>query len=81
MIPDPTKHNPSHAHFLSLRARINASAKWIAVNSGISQRRLDYLAVGQRNGSPVVMTYPEQFCLECLAEHAERMPGKKFVRN
>lgn len=82
MIPDPKKHTPTKEAFLSLRKRINASAKWIAEHSGISQRRIEYLAVGKRaDGSVASMSYPEQFTLECLAEHAERIPGKKFVRN
>ena len=82
MIPNPNQHQPTKAYFLHLRGRINASTRWIAVNSGISQRRLDYLAVGERDGGkPVVMSYPEQFVLEALAEHAERIPGKKFVRS
>jgi hypothetical protein len=25
--------------------------------------------------------FPEQFVIEALAEHAERIPGKKFVRS
>lgn len=82
MIPNPDKHQPTKAYFLELRGRINASTNWIASNTGISRRRLDYLAVGHRDGDkPVVMSYPEQFVLEALAEHAERIPGKKFVRS
>lgn len=80
MIPNPALHQPTHAYFLELRARINASTRWVAENSGISQRRLDYLAVGRRGDVPVVMSYPEQFALESLAEHAERIPGKKFSK-
>lgn len=81
MIPDPRKHNPTHGYFLELRTRINASAEWVSQNSGISRRRLNYLAVGQRDGgAPVVMSYPEQFTLEALAEYAERIPEKKTVR-
>lgn len=80
MIPSPERHQPTHAYFLELRSRINASTNWIAHNTGISRRRLDYLAMGRRGDAAVVMSYPEQFILEALAEHAERIPGKKFVR-
>ena len=81
MIPDPRKHTPTLDYYLQLRERINASAEWVAQNTGISRRRLTYLAAGQRNGAPVVMSYPEQFTLEALAELAERIPGYKSVRD
>lgn len=81
MKPNPSTHQPTHAYFMALRKRLNASAKWIAQHTGISQRRIEYLTAGERliNGKRVEthMTYPEQWILECVVAHAPATSGKK----
>ena len=72
MLPNPSKHNTSLEFFHGLCASIGRSQEWIAQNSGISRRRIQYLAAGYRlvNGEKraALITYCEQFCLECLGE-------------
>lgn len=76
MLPTPSELNTDPDFFRALCARIGQSQQWIAENSGISRRRIQYLAAGSRiiNGvsQPVKLSYAEQFTLECLAEAAER---------
>ena len=76
MLPKPATLNTTPEFFRELCARTGQSQIWIADNSGISRRRIQYLHAGTRliNGisQPVKLSYPEQFCIECLAEAAER---------
>jgi hypothetical protein len=80
MLPTPSNHNTSPEYFKSLCDRIGQSQEWIAQNSGISRRRIQYLAAGYRmiNGErkDVEITYPEQFSLETLAEAGDRFNTK-----
>lgn len=77
MTPDPSKHNTDPSYMHTLAARINRPRSWIAAHSGISRRRIHYLLTGEREMDgrvrPVVMTYPEQFVLEVLAEASENL--------
>ena len=67
----------SKAEFLLLLERIGKSQRWIAERTGISERRLRYLAAGGRLVSTefvaTEMSYIEFFALGCLAEAAETM--------
>ena len=80
MLPTPENHNTDLEYFKSLCERIAQSQEWIAQNSGISRRRIQYLAAGFRtiNGESkdVQLTYPEQFALETLAEAGDRFSKK-----
>jgi hypothetical protein len=74
MIPDARKINSDPIYYAHLIKRIGMPHDWVAKQSGISRRRLLYLAAGERmiDGilKPVLMSYPEQFLLECLAHQA-----------
>lgn len=76
MLPKPSDLNTDPEFFKELCARTGQSQQWIADNSGISRRRIQYLAAGHRvidgKPQPVKLSYPEQFCIECLAEASER---------
>lgn len=80
MLPTPSNHNTSLEYFKSLCERIGQSQEWIAQNSGISRRRIQYLAAGSRmvkgESKPVELSYPEQFALETLAEAGDRFNPK-----
>lgn len=75
MLPNPSSLNTDTEFFKSLCERIGRSQEWIAQNSGISRRRIQYLAAGFRsvNGESkeVKLTYSEQFVLESIAESIE----------
>jgi hypothetical protein len=74
MTPDAKNIKNDPAYFAGLIKRIGMPHDWLAKQSGISRRRLLYLAAGERmiDGvlKPVLMSYPEQFLLECLAQEA-----------
>jgi len=80
MLPNPSTLNHTPSFFKTLCQRIGQSQHWIAENSGISRRRIQYLAAGWRmvNGErkAVVITYPEQFALETLARNNERLQSE-----
>jgi len=80
MLPDPAQYNASTDFARALIARIGRSQTWIANNSGISRRRLQYIIAGYRmvgdERREVSLTYPEQFTLECLAAAGERFTKK-----
>ena len=67
----------SKAQFQDLFTRIGKSQRWIADRTGISERRVRYLAAGGRLVSAefvaTEMSYIEFFALACLAEAAETM--------
>jgi hypothetical protein len=71
VIPDSLLLKNSPADFALLVSRIGLPFPAIARRCGISRRRLEYLQVGERVQGDVVtkllMTYPEQFILEALA--------------
>ena len=75
MLPKPSNHNTSLEYFHDLCARIGRSQEWMAQNSGISRRRIQYLFAGYRlvegERKAAQITYSEQFSLECLAEAIE----------
>lgn len=62
----------SAAYMRELMERINMPQVWVADMTGISRRRIQYLLVGSKvfNGETqaVSLTYPEQHCLEALAD-------------
>lgn len=72
MMPNPMSHNATPEYVRELIARIGRSQAWIAERSGISRRRIQYLVAGHRMvdgvAVPAIVTYPEQFVLETLAE-------------
>lgn len=75
MTPDSDNHVPKPETVRTLVDRIGKSQYWIATTIGISERRLRYLIAGSRDVDgktvEVLVTYPEQFALECLALCAE----------
>ncbi|CAB3784392.1 hypothetical protein LMG28138_01800 [Pararobbsia alpina] len=83
MIPDATKHRKDPKYVRALYERIGKSQKWIADRIGISERRFRYLIAGSREVEgktvDVVLSYPEQFALECLAEAAD-MAGAMSIK-
>ena len=62
----------SAPYMRDLMERIGKTQLWVAAQTGISRRRIQYLLVGSKEFSgesqPVSLTYPEQFALECLAD-------------
>lgn len=76
----PENFNPSPDAARALVERIGKSQRWIAERIGISERRLRYLIAGTRDVDgktvDVLMTYPEEFALTCLASAAEAMRRK-----
>lgn len=74
MTPDSDNHVPKPETVRALVERIGKSQFWIATTIGISERRLRYLLSGSREVDgktvEVLVTYPEQFALECLAQAA-----------
>jgi len=72
MLPNPDTLDTTPEYFRELCDRIGHGSYWIAAHTGISRRRLLYLAAGTRvlNGEQqsVRMSFPEQFILEYLAE-------------
>jgi hypothetical protein len=77
LIPDYRGVESTQADFHALLERISKSQRWISERTGISERRLRYLAAGGRLVSgeftPTSMSYIEQFALESLARCAEVM--------
>lgn len=77
--PDPYAPTPDDVR--ALIKRIDKSQRWIAETIGISERRLRYLIAGSRevDGKPVevLMSYPEQFALECLALAADALQKER----
>lgn len=80
MLPNPQNYNDAPEFARDLIKRIGRSQVWIADNSGISRRRLQYIVAGFRDVDgerrTVSMSYPEQYLLECLAESGERFNKK-----
>lgn len=70
--PDRDKLNATPAYVRQLMERIGRPQVWISNRVGIAHRRLQYLVTGQRTQGgkteSVLLTYPEQYTLECLAE-------------
>lgn len=62
----------SATYMRDLMTRIGKPQIWVADQTGISRRRIQYLLVGSKifagETQAVSLTYPEQFSLECLAE-------------
>ena len=69
-----TKHNPHCAPALLDALKdagiSNASAAELV---GVHRNHLANLKKGVRNGKPVVISYPDQFTLECLLEAAQSL--------
>lgn len=80
MLPNPLTYNDTPEFARDLLKRVGRSQVWIAENSGISRRRLQYIIAGYRDvmgeRRDVHMSYPEQFTLECLAAAGERFTKK-----
>lgn len=81
MLPNADDFRPTPETMRALVARIGKSQSWISRQTGISRRRIVYLLQGKRvnrnaAGEPytkeTVLTYPEQFTLESLADWIER---------
>ena len=70
--PHRKNHKATAAYFNDLLQRIGKPQLWIANRTGISHRRMQYLINGERTQGgktePVLMTYPEQYILESLAD-------------
>ena len=81
MTPDSDNHVPKPETVRALVERIGKSQFWIAATIGISERRLRYLIAGSREVDgktvEVLVTYPEQFALECLAQAAETLAKER----
>ena len=81
MTPDSDNHAPKPETVRALVERIGKSQFWIAATIGISERRLRYLIAGSREVDgktvEVLVTYPEQFALECLALSAEAIAKER----
>ena len=68
----PAQYRPGPEYVAELMRRIGRPQTWVAERTGISRRRIQYLLVGEKTFAgetkPVLLTYPEQFILETLAE-------------
>ncbi len=70
-LPDRKHLKADPAYVRELLERIGMPQIWVSNRVGIAHRRLQYLVKGERiskgQTEPVLLTYPEQYTLECLA--------------
>ena len=74
--PDRENLKATPAYVRELLERVGMPQIWVANRIGIAHRRLQYLVKGERVSKgvtePVLLSYPEQYTLECLAESVNK---------
>lgn len=75
MYPNADRYNPDTEYANKLVDRIGQTPAWIAQRIGVTEKRMRYILAGSRtvkgDTTEIIMTYAEQFCLECLAAEAK----------
>ena len=75
MFPNAERYNHSTEYANKLVDRIGQTPAWIALRLGITEKRMRYILAGSRtikgDTTEILMSYAEQFCLECLAAEAK----------
>ena len=71
MYPNADRYNPDTEYANKLVDRIGQTPAWIALRLGVTEKRMRYILAGSRtikgDTTEILMSYAEQFCLECLA--------------
>ncbi|MDB5984224.1 MAG: hypothetical protein JWQ69_5239 [Pseudomonas sp.] len=74
MTPNAEFYKPTTEYADKLVTRIGQTPAWIAKRIGVTDKRIRYILDGSRTvkgvTTEILMTYPEQFALECLAAEA-----------
>ena len=75
MFPNAERYNHSTEYANKLVDRIGQTPAWIALRLGVTEKRMRYILAGSRtikgDTTEILMSYAEQFCLECLAAEAK----------
>lgn len=75
MFPNAERYNHSTEYANKLVDRIGQTPAWIAQRIGVTEKRMRYILAGVRtikgDSTEILMSYAEQFCLECLAAEAK----------
>ena len=75
MFPNAERYNHSTEYANKLVDRIGQTPAWIALRLGVTEKRMRYILAGSRtikgDTPEILMSYAEQFCLECLAAEAK----------
>ena len=75
MYPNADRYNPDTEYANKLVDRIGQTPAWIAQRIGVTEKRMRYILAGSRtikgDTTEIIMSYAEQFCLECLAAEAK----------
>ncbi|WP_454876611.1 hypothetical protein [Pseudomonas farris] len=75
MTPNAEYYKPTAEYTDKLISQIGQTPSWIAKRIGVTDKRIRYILDGERTvkgeTTPIQMTYPEQFALECLAAAAK----------
>ena len=75
MYPNADRYNPDTEYANKLVDRIGQTPAWIALRLGVTEKRMRYILAGSRtikgDTTEILMSYSEQFCLECLAAEAK----------
>jgi hypothetical protein len=75
MTPNAEYYKPTAEYADKLISQIGQTPSWIAKRIGVTDKRIRYILEGERTvkgeTTPIQMTYPEQFALECLAAAAK----------
>jgi hypothetical protein len=75
MTPNAEYYKPTAEYADKLISQIGQTPSWIAKRIGVTDKRIRYILDGERTvkgeTTPIQMTYPEQFALECLAAAAK----------
>ena len=75
MYPNADRYNPDTEYANKLVDRIGQTPAWIASRIGVTEKRMRYILAGSRtikgDTTEIIMSYAEQFCLECLAAEAK----------
>jgi hypothetical protein len=75
MTPNAEFYKPTAEYADKLISQIGQTPSWIAKRIGVTDKRIRYILDGERTvkgeTTPIQMTYPEQFALECLAAAAK----------
>ena len=75
MTPNAEFYKPTAEYADKLISQIGQTPSWIAKRIGVTDKRIRYILEVERTvkgeTTPIQMTYPEQFALECLAAAAK----------
>ncbi len=85
MTPNAEYYKPTAEYADKLISQIGQTPSWIAKRIGVTDKRIRYILDGERTvkgeTTPIQMTYPEQFALECLAAAAKASKKSSLLRS